>query len=215
VVSETIVLPQLTPNPEFSVAASRDRLERAQRALRKVNIETEIVSDVKAAHDRVLELVPEGSEVHIGLSETMRELGVTKLIEAGVKYNAIRPQLMKLDRITQRRQIAKLATAPDYMLGSVHAVTEEGELVVGSGSGSQLAPYASGAGHVILVAGAQKVVANLEAGLRRLREYSYPLEDARMKAAGRPGSLLAKTLIISYDSPGRTHLILVEEPVGF
>lgn len=61
----------------------------------------------------------------------------------------------------------------------------------------------------------RKVVANLELGLRRLREYSYPLEDARMKAAGRPGSLLAKTLIISYDSPGRTHLILVEEPVGF
>jgi acyl-CoA hydrolase len=194
---------------------SRERLERAQKALRKVNIETEIVSDIGAARDRVLELVPEGSEVHIGLSETMRELGVTRIIEESGKYNAIRPQLMKLDRVTQRREMAKLATAPDYILGSVHAVTEEGELVVGSGTGSQLAPYANGAGHVILVAGAQKVVANRELGLRRLREYSYPLEDARMKAAGRQGTILAKTLIISFDSPDRTHLILVEEPVGF
>ena len=164
-VSESIVIPQLTPNSEFSVPASRERLERAQEALRRVNIETEIVSDSDAARDRVLELVPEGSEVHIGLSETMRELGVTRFIEESGKYGAIRPQLLKLDRTTQRREMAKLATAPDYMLGSVHAVTEEGELVVGSGTGSQLAPYANGAGQVILVAGAQKVVTNLEHGL--------------------------------------------------
>ena len=213
--SESIVLPELTPNPEFSVPASRERLERAQKALRRVNIETEIVLDRGAARDRVLELVPEGSEVHIGLSETMRELGVTSFVEQSGKYRALRPQLMKLDRVTQRREMARLATAPDYMLGSVHAVTEEGELVIGSGTGSQLAPYANGAGQVILVAGAQKVVTNLELGLRRLREYSYPLEDARMKAAGHPGTILAKTLIISYDSPGRIHLILVEEPIGF
>jgi LUD domain len=214
-VSESIVLPHLTPNPEFSVPASRERLERAQKALRGVNIETEIVSNRDAARERLLELVPEGGEVHIGLSETMRELGVTDFVEQSGKYNAIRPQLMKLDRVTQRREMAKLATAPDYMLGSVHAVTEEGELVVGSGTGSQLAPYANGAGHVILVAGAQKVVTNLAMGLRRLHEYSYPLEDARMKAAGRPGTKLAKTLIISFDYPGRIHLILVEEQIGF
>jgi hypothetical protein len=74
---------------------------------------------VPASRDRVLELVPEGSEVHIGLSETMRELGVTSFVEQSGKYSAIRPQLMKLDRVTQRREMAKLANVPDYMLGSV------------------------------------------------------------------------------------------------
>jgi hypothetical protein len=215
VVSQSTVLPGLTPNPEFSVAAFRESLERAQNALRGVNIETEIVPDREAARDRVFELVPEGSEVHVGLSETMRELGVTSVIEQSGKYRAIRPQLLKLNRVTQRREMAKLATAPDYMLGSVHAVTEDGQLVIGSGTGSQLAAYANGAGKVVLVAGAQKVVSSLDVGLRRLREYSYPLEDARMKAAGYPGTKLAKTLIISFDSPGRTHLILVEEAIGF
>jgi acyl-CoA hydrolase len=122
---------------------------------------------------------------------------------------------MKLDRVTQRREMSKLASAPDYILGSVHAVTEDGHLVIGSGTGSQLAAYASGAGKVILVAGAQKVVPDLETGLRRLREYSYPMEDARMKAAGYPGTILAKTLIVSRDSPERTHVILVEESIGF
>jgi hypothetical protein len=215
VVSQSIALPNLTPNPEFSAPVSRERLERAQTALRAVNIETMIVPDRDAARDRVLELVPEGSEVHVGLSETMRELGVTALIEQSGKYRAIRPQLLRLDRVTQLREMTKLAAAPDYMLGSVHAVTEDGQLVVGSGTGSQLAPYANGAGHVILVAGAQKVVSDLELGLRRLREYSYPLEDARMKAAGYSGTKLAKILIISFDSPGRTHVILVEAPIGF
>jgi hypothetical protein len=213
--TQTLAFPDLTPNMEFASPATREQMERAQVALGQVHIETEIVPNREAARSRVLELVPEGAEVHIALSETMRELGITEVIQQSGKYNAIRPQLMKLDRSTQRREMAKLATAPDYMLGSVHAVTEDGNLVIGSGTGSQLAAYANGAGHVILVAGAQKVVPNLELGLRRLREYSYPLEDARMKAAGRGGTVLAKTLIMSFDSPGRTHLILMEEPIGF
>jgi hypothetical protein len=207
-------LPELIPNPEFATAAPRDRLERAAAALNAKNISTAILPDGAAARKAVMALLPEGSEVHVALSETMRELGVTQAIEEG-NYRALRPQLRKLDRRTQRREIAKLATAPDYMLGSVHAVTEDGHLVVGSGSGSQLAPYANGAGTLILVAGAQKVVRDIEEGLRRLREYSYPLEDRRMKAAGAPGTILAKTLIMSWDNPGRTHLFLVEEPIGF
>ena len=125
--SLSLAFPELTPNAEFATPASRAQLERAQKTLAKVNIETEIVSERGSARDRVLELVPEGSEVHIGLSETMRELGVTEAIEQSGKYNAIRTQLRKLDRITQRREMTKVATAPDYMLGSVHAVTEDGQ----------------------------------------------------------------------------------------
>lgn len=207
-------LPELTPNPSFATPASRERLERAAAALNANNIQASIVADAGAARAAVMALLPQGAEVHVALSETMRELGITQAVEEG-DYRAIRPQLKKLDRKTQRREMAKLATAPDYMLGSVHAVTEDGQLVIGSGTGSQLAPYANGAGTLILVAGAQKVVRDLDEGLKRLLEYGYPMEDARMKAAGFPGTKLAKTLIISWDSPGRTHLFLLEEPIGF
>jgi hypothetical protein len=207
-------LPNLSPNPEFAAPASRERLDRAAAALNAKNIQTEILPDGAAAHDAVMALLPEGSEVHVALSETMREIGLTQSVEEG-NYHAIRPQLMKMDRQTQRREMAKLASAPDYMLGSVHAVTEEGDLVIGSGTGSQLGPYANAAGTLILVAGAQKVVRDVEEGLRRLREYSYPMEDARMKASGAPGTILAKTLIMQWDVPGRTHLFLVGEPIGF
>ena len=213
--SEIPVVPRWEPNMEFSPPAPRERLERARDALQGHGFATEIVADATAAKAAVLALVPDGAEVHVALSETMRELGLSAEIDESGRYNAIRPQLKKLDRATQQRQMAKLATAPDYILGSVHAVTEDGQLVVGSGSGSQIAPYANGAGQVILVAGAQKLVRDLDEGLRRLREYSSPLEDARMKSVGYPGTRLAQILVISFARPGRFHLFLMEEPIGF
>jgi hypothetical protein len=186
-----------------------------QRALEQNGFHTLVVGSREEARRLVLELVPEGAEVHIGLSKTMEELGVTSEIEAPGRYQAIRPKLTRMDRETQGREMAKLASAPDYMLGSVHAVTEEGYLVAASGTGSQLAAYASGAGKVILVVGSQKVVRDLEEALRRIREYSLPLEDARMKSLGRPGSLIGKILIMQWERPGRVTVILLEQPIGF
>jgi hypothetical protein len=208
-------LPDLTPNPQFAVPASRERLVQARDALNQNNIATEIVADRAAAKAAVLALVPEGAEVHVALSETMRELGVTEELESSDRYRAIRPRLNQMDRTTQRREMAKLASTPDIMLGSVHGITEQGQLLIASGSGSQLAPYSSGAGTLILVAGAQKVVRDIDEGMRRIREYAYPREDARMRGLGRPGTILAQTLIMYWAPPGRVHLFLLEEPIGY
>ena len=109
----------------------------------------------------------------------------------------------------------KLGAAPDYMLGSVQAITEDGRLVLASKSGSQLGPIVSGAGKVILVAGAQKVVQNLDAAFRRLEEHSLPLEDARAREAYGAGSAIHKVAIINADAPGRITVIIVREPVGY
>jgi L-lactate utilization protein LutC len=208
-------LPRLEPNLEFARAASADRLRLVSRALEKNGFHTLIARSRDEARRMVLELVPDGAEVHIGLSETMGELGVTSKIQESGRYDSVRPKLNQLDRETQMREIRKLATAPDYMLGSVHAVTEDGVLVTASGTGSQLAPYASGAEKLILVVGSQKIVRDLDEALRRLREYSLPLEDARMKSLGRPGSLISKILLIQWERPGRITVILLEEPIGF
>src|SRR5947209_4815462 len=89
--------------------------------------------------------------------------------------------MFSMDRATQGDEIRRLTSAPDVMLGSVHAVTETGSLLTASMSGSQLGPYASGAGKVILVVGTQKIVSDLEEGLRRINEYAFPLEDAAPK----------------------------------
>ena len=121
-----------------------------------------------------------------------------------------------MDRKTQGDDIRRLSAAPDVMLGSVHAVTETGTLLTASMSGSQLGPYASGAGRVILVVGTQKVVSDVEEGLRRIDEYAFRLEDARAQAAYGINSSVNKVLIINREiNPGRITVVFVDEVLGF
>jgi hypothetical protein len=101
------------------------------------------------------------------------------------------------------------------MLGSVQAITDDGGLVVVSYAGSQIGPYASGAGRVILVVGSQKIVSDLDEGLRRAREHVQPYEDADLRAKLGVPTKLAKLLVVFEEPrPGRTTVVLVREPVG-
>ena len=106
---------------------------------------------------------------------------------------------------------------PDYALGSVHAVTRDGTLVIASASasGSQLASYAWGAANVIFVAGAQKLVPTLEAAHQRIYQHSLPLEDARAQAAYGQHSQVGKILEIHQELPGRIHIVLIRQQAGF
>lgn len=120
-----------------------------------------------------------------------------------------------MDRQTQGREIRKLAAAPEFMLGSVGAITEDGTLVAASATGSQLGPYAAGAGRLILVVGSQKIVPDLDAGLRRIREVVVPYESAQVRAQMGVDTVLEKVLVIYGEwQPGRTTVVLVREPVG-
>jgi hypothetical protein len=203
------------PNLDFERPADRARLERTAAALAGRGFRVQIADSGKEARRLVFEMIPEGAEVHTALSETMRHLGVAAEVEETGRYESVRSKLSGLDRATQGRAMARLGAAPDYIVGSAHAVTDAGEIIVGSGSGSQLGAYAFAAGHVILVIGHQKLVADIEEGLRRVREYSLPREYARMQGLGRSGSLLAKTLIISYEPSARISVVLVPESLGF
>ena len=203
------------PNLDFERPPTRDRVERTAAALAARGFKSRVANSAAHARELVLAAIPEGSEVHVALSETLREIGVTKEIDESGRYDSVRSRLGALDHETQDRERRKLAAAPDYILGSAHAVTDDGQIVVGSGSGSQLGAYAYAGGNVILVIGHQKLVRDLDEGLRRLREYSLPREFARMQAAGFPGSLLAKTLIIHQEPSGRIDVILVFETLGF
>jgi L-lactate utilization protein LutC len=203
------------PNLEFERPADRARLERTAAALADRGFNAQVADSAEHARRLVLEAIPEGSEVHIALSETMREIGITSEIDESGRYDSIRLRLNALDRETQGRERRKLGAAPDYIVGSAHAITDDGEVIVGSGSGSQLGAYAYAGGHVILVVGHQKLVRDLDEGLRRVREYSLPREFTRMQGAGFPGSLLAKTLIIHHEPSSRITVILVPETLGF
>lgn len=137
-------------------------------------------------------------------------------MEKSGRYRPLRPRLHRMDRATQADEIRRLSASPDVMLGSVQAITETGSLVVASASGSQLGPYASGAGKLILLAGTQKIVPALEDALRRIHEYALPLEDARAQAAYGVHSGVNKVLMINREwIPGRITVVLCEEELGF
>jgi hypothetical protein len=203
------------PNLEFERPADRARLERTAAALAARGFGARIAESGAEARELVLGAIPEGSEVHSALSETMRELGITAEIDESGRYDSIRVKLNALDRETQAAERRKLGAAPDFIVGSAHAITDAGEIVVGSGSGSQLGAYAYAASKVFLVVGHQKLVSDLAEGVRRVREYALPREYVRMQSVGFPGSLLAKMLVINFERPGRIEVILVPETLGF
>jgi acyl-CoA hydrolase len=204
------------PNPIFGQLASDDQIDQTVQALKARNIQAVVVNTGEEACAYVLNLLPEGAEVHASMSRTLDQIGLTAIIEESGRYQALRPQLRKLDRVKQNREYRRMGSSPDVMLGSVHAVTLDGQVVVGSGGGSQIGPYASGAGKVIWVVGAQKIVPTLEDALRRLQEYALPLEDERMRSVvGRPGQLNQILIISGALLPGRFTLVLVKERLGF
>jgi hypothetical protein len=200
----------------FAISADDPRVHRATAALEANGIKVLRAADVGEAKRLVLDLIPEGSQVHHGASESLDVSGIAHEIETSGRYDPVRPRTGSMDRTSQAGEIRRLTAAPDVMLGSVHAVTETGALLTASMGGSQLGPYVSGAGRVILVVGTQKIVSDLDEGLRRIYDYSFPLEDARAQAAYGIHSAVNKILIINREIiPGRITVVLVDEVLGF
>jgi hypothetical protein len=148
-------------------------------------------------------------------SVTLQETGIADAINDGGPYDSVRNKLMALDFATQAKEMKVIGGQPDYSLGSVHAVTGDGTLVIASASGSQLASYVWGAANVIFVVGAQKLVPDLDAARERIMEHSLVLEDARAYAAYGQNSIVGKILEIHQEPPGRIHVVLIRQSVGF
>jgi len=200
---------------DFETPASEETLLRVAERIRERNIRVLIVKDGNEARQAVLEQLPKGAEVHSGKSKTLQDAGIFDAIQEPNLYEALRPRMLKMDRQTQAREIRKLVAGPDFMLGSVNAVTEDGILVVASATGSQLGPYVNTAGKVILVVGSQKIVSNLDTAFRRIREHVLPWEDAQVRKVVNMGSFVGKTLIIEREWINeRMTVILVREPIG-
>ena len=215
-INEVEVDPDGSLTRRWGTRADNVRVKRTMAALEANGITVLRASDTAAAKRIVLDLIPDASPVHQGASQTLDVLGITHEIEKSGRYTALRPRIWSMNRETEADEIRRLGAAPDVMLGSVHAVTETGSLLAASMSGSQLGPYVSGAGRVILVVGTQKIVTDLEEGLLRINEYAWRLEDARAQAAYGIHSAVNKVVIINREiTPGRITVVLVDEVLGF
>ena len=197
--------------------ASADALNAAIKALSANGISVIVVENGEEAKKKALELIPKEVEVFTVTSTTLASIGLDKELNESGSYASVRKRLNGMNRDTQSMEMAKLGSAPDWVVGSVHAVTEEGSAIIASQTGSQLASYAYGARHIIWIVGAQKIVKDLDEGMRRIYEYTLPLESERAKKAyGAPGSAVNKLLIVNKEVvPNRITIILVKERLGF
>jgi hypothetical protein len=198
----------------FATAADAGQLDRAAKALGERGFAAHVVDTVAAARVLVRSQIPDGAAVFTASSETLRLSGIAADIDETGEVRSVRREADDPgDDVLAR---IRLGATPDVVVGSVHAVTEDGYLVVASASGSQLAPYASGAARAIWVVGAQKVVPDLETALRRVRAYSLPKEWRRLREAYGHTSFIGKVLILEREAlPERGVVILIREPIGF
>ena len=202
----------------FGDRADDATIERTAAALRAKGHVVHVVETGEDAKKLILDLLPEGAEVGQGASTTLEVIGVTHELEESGHYDAVRKHTRSMDRTTPEglRAMRKLGVGPDWFVNSAHAVTEDGTIVIASNSGSQLAPLAFGAGEVIFAIGSQKLVPDLETAMRRIEEYTLPLESARMQGIYGIDSEIKKILIIHKEMrAGRITVVLIKEPVGF
>jgi LUD domain len=199
----------------FTAAPDDATIAATVVALEEHGFSVEVVDDLDAARQAVLARIPHGATVMTNTSVTLDEIGISAAINDGGPYDSARNRMMALDFATQVQQMKEIAGQPDYALGSAHAVTRDGTLLIASASGSQLASYAWGAANVILVIGAQKLVPSLDVARERIFQYTLELEDARAQATYGQHSYVGKMLEIRQEPPGRIHLVLVRQPVGY
>ena len=211
-----VAAPEVAVPAEFAGLASAEQIATAAAALQRNGIGSHVIGSGAEARRLVSSLLPDGAEVYNNTSKTLEDIGVADDIERSGRYQPLRLRLYRMDREMQRREMRTLAASPDYVVGSVHALTEAGSLLIASASGSQLGPLVSGAAQVIFVIGGQKIVGDVETGMRRIYEYCYPLEDARARRAYGVSSGVNNILIINkVMTPGRVTAIIVKERVGF
>jgi hypothetical protein len=205
-----------TASDRFTKLPDDETVAATVAALEEHGFSVEVVDNLDAAREAVLARIPAGSTVMTNTSVTLDATGIAAAInEDGGPYTSARNKMMTFDYATEMSQMKAVAGQPDYSLGSVHALTQDGTLLIASATGSQLAAAVWGAANVIFVVGAQKIVPTLEAAHERIYEHSFPLEDARAMAAYGQGSAVRKILEIHQEVPGRTHVVLIRESVGF
>ncbi len=200
----------------FNELADDQTISATLQALKNNNIEAMVVKNANEAKEKVLAMLPERAEAMSMSSITLETLGLDKEINESGRYDAVKPKLFKMDRQTQSVEMQKLGSAPLWTVGSVQAVTESGQIIIASNTGSQLPAYAYGSAHVIWVVGTQKIVKDLDEGMKRIYDFVLPLETDHMQSLYNVNSNVSKLLIINKEiTPGRLTVIFVKEKLGF
>jgi hypothetical protein len=204
---------------EHNTLASESVLNKVAENLSKNNFESIIVSTKDEALEKIKDLIPAGSSIMNGASKTLEEIGYVKYLQENTHgWNNLHEKIINETDPLKKAELRKQSVVSDFYLGSVHSLTETGEMIIASNTGSQLPHITFTSQNLIFVVGYQKISENLSEGLKRIEEYVVPLEDKRMVAQYGFGTTYAKTLILHKENPmmGRKIIvIIVKESLGF
>ncbi len=203
----------------YETLASVQAVSKTIDALSQRGISAVLVQNREQALEKVKELIPAHSSVMNGSSRTLEEIGFVDYLQSGDHgWKNLHQEILAEKDPVKKAILRTQAVVSDYYIGSVHAISETGEFVIASNSGSQLPHIAFTSPNLIFVVGAQKLVPNLDAALMRVRDYVLPLEDTRMKDAGMGGSAISKLLIFEREPTfmkRSVHIVFVNEKLGF
>jgi L-lactate utilization protein LutC len=199
--------------------ATQETITTTIEALKGNNFDASLVNTKEEALAKIKEMIPAGASVMNGASTTLTEIGYVDMLKSGNHpWKNIHEEILKEADPEKQALLRKQSVISDYYLGSAHAVTQNGELMIASNSGSQLPHLAFTSPNIILVVGAQKIVPSIQDGFKRIDEVIVPLEDVRMKGVYGYGTLHAKTLILHKENPAmgrKVTVIFVNEKLGF
>lgn len=207
-----------TSTINYTELATSTQVQNTAAAIQARGIKVQVVDTPAQALEMVHQIIPAGAEIMTGGSQTLREIGLEEmLVSKNHPWVNLKDAILAENNPEKQGKLRAQSVLAPYFLGSVHAIAETGEIVIASGSGSQIPSYAFSSQNVIWVAGVQKIVPTLDAAIKRVREYALPQEDIRMKSLGYPGSRITKLLIVESEPPmlqRNVHLILVNQLVG-
>ncbi len=206
---------------EFRSLPAKERIGKVLDAVNLRGVKAQLADTREKALEMVKSMIPDGADVMTGASITLQQIGFEDLLISGKHpWHNLKDGILAEKDKAKQATLRKQGTLSEYFLGSVHAITEAGEIVIASATGSQLPAYAFSSSNVIWVAGAQKITPSMEMALKRIREYIVPLEDQHMKQLYGPkaATMIGKILIFERESPvmnRNINLILVNEVLGF
>ena len=204
------------PDGTDTKAANAQSIQRAIEALAARNIEAILVGSGEEGLAKLKELVPEGSEVFVNTSETLKTIGYTDYMHGNDRYVNLHDQMTALPDPAAQREFRRKTTTAEYFVGSVQAISETGEIVVASGSGSQIGAYSFGARRLILVAGTQKICPTLAEAEARTRGYTLERHDRWLEDMGRTATPIGKYMVMEHEPmAGRITLLLIPETLGW
>ena len=206
----------MATEPGSKLVVDEAAIRRTVEGLKERNVAAMVAKNGEEAKQMLIDLIPDGAVVFKSTSETLDTIGYSEYIRETHRYKNLYLEISEEPDRERQRELRRLASVAEYYVGSVHAIAETGEVIVASGSGSQLGAYVYGAKTVIWVAGVQKICPTFEDALARVRGFSVERHHEWATSQGRAAAPMGKLMIFENEqNPDRLKMVLIKESLGW